>query len=115
MTAALHHRTVGRHVRDRHQYTAGDTPAAAILSRILQPERSAMSWLYGHPEAVILPALAGIFAWGGFITPALILGGAGALLVVVVVMWAAIRRAVEQLITRDEHQLEFELEEVAGG
>jgi hypothetical protein len=98
---------MGRHARGRHRpATWGQTPAAAVLSRALEPEIALVWWISGHPEAVILPMIAGILTLAGFLVVAVVFAGAG-VVVVLLVLWreAAWRRALAEEDTRPEGEV----------
>ena len=98
--------SVIRHARDRHRSATRMDAAAAVLSRVLEPEVVAVWWISGHPEAVILPLLAGILTLAGFVVVAMAFAAAGVLVVVVVVCREADWR--RELADNVEKQLDAE-------
>lgn len=79
MTETTLRLSTGRHATGRHHR---EHTVVAVASHALQPARTTTHWLYGRPEAVILPALALLLAYAEFWAGALILGAAGLLLLV---------------------------------
>lgn len=78
--------SVVRHARGRHRSATRVDSAAAVLSRVLEPEAVVVVWTATHPECVVLPLLAAFLALGQFTLIAVVFAGAG-IVVIGLVLW----------------------------